>query len=218
MENSEFLQKVTESLTETLHSTKVEEIICLGIGRVSSCSIAKHQLVFISLIAQRFQIPVIKFFDPVLSSDEKKLIESLHHTVLTDNTEGKYLAEKPTLFYLPHCPKQITNNLLFTNWNPEHIQNLFLICNSFKSVIDTTPERFLRPNAHYVLESNHFVNELEIENVFKFTDIFNDFAIHSFPTEKCEKIAPSFWLNHPEPNYSNEDLELVTNGCNQNPS
>lgn len=209
--NSEFLQSAIKSVNNVLHQTKIEEIICLGIGRISECSIAKHQLAFISIIAKHLKTPAIKFFDPIFTSSDKKLIELLNHQVLTDNKEGKYVADVPTLFYLPHCPKQITNNLLFSNWNPEHVKNLFLICNSFKSIIEATPERFLRPNASFLLEINPFVTEVEIDNNFKFSDIFNDFALHSFPAEKLQKIPKSFWNHRPEPIYTDEDLELIPN-------
>jgi len=203
-----------ESLSKALHQKQVEEVICLGIGRISQCLIAKHQLAFISAIQKRFDVALIKFFDPVLSADEKKLLELLQHKVLTENTEGKYLAQRPTLFFLPHCPKQITNNLLFTNWNPENIQNLTLICNSFTSIVQSAPERFLRPNAHFILEIQPFVSELEVENNFRFTDIFNDFSIHSFASEKLKNLPTTYWSDPPDPKYSEEDLELIKNGSN----
>jgi len=212
LKTSEFLKGAEESLKRALQQKEIREIICLGIGKISECSIAKHQLALISVIKKLFDIPAIKFFDPVLSADEKKLLELLQFEVLTENTEGKYLAQQPTLFYLPHCPKQITNNLLFTNWNPENIQNLFLICNSFSSVVQSTPERLLRPNAHYILEINPYVSEIEFENNFRYSDIFNDFSAHSFTSEKLQNLPSTFWKDHPEPRYSEEDLELITNG------
>lgn len=212
MENSEFLQQSIELLRTAIKERDVKEIICLGIGRIAECSIAKHQLAFISVISKQLSIPDIKFFDPVLSVHENNFLESLNYKVLSENTEGKYLTTHPTLFYLPHCPKQITNNLLFTNWKPENIENLLLICNSFKSIIETTPERFLRPNAHYILEINQATDELEIKNNFIFSDIFNDFAIHAFPREKVSSLPDEFWENKPAPHYTEEDLEIITNG------
>lgn len=218
MEISDFLFQAIESLEEILNQKQIKEIICLGIGRISDCSIAKYQLALISIIGKRLKCQVIKFFDPVLSASEQEAIKQLGYEVLTENIEGKYIAEDPTLFYLPHCPKQITNNLLFANWNSDQIQNLHLICNSFKSIIEATPERLLRPNAHYIIEIKDFVEEKEIENTFRFTDIFNDFSIHSFPSTKLEALSSTFWEIHPEPNYSEEDLELVKNGSIENTS
>jgi hypothetical protein len=42
------------------------------------------------------------------------------------------------------------------------------------------------------------------------SDIFNDFSIHSFPSEKLRDIT--LWNNHPEPTYTEEDLELIKDG------
>lgn len=212
--NSDFLESAISSLNELPQLKQVREIVCLGIGRISDCSIAKHQLALISLLARHFGIETIKFFDPVLSASEKQLIEELNYKVLTENKEGKYEAAHPTLFYLPHCPKQITNNLLYANWNSEKIQNLLLICNSFQTIIDTTPERFLRPNGHYILEINPFASEKEIENIFKFPDIFNDLSIVTFASETLEQAPAELWENNPVPNYAEDDIELVTNGSN----
>lgn len=214
LENSAFLQNAIDLLDQQLRNKQVKEIICLGIGRIGDCSIARHQLAFISSIGKRFDIPVVKFFDPILVQKEKEALGILNYEVLTENNEGKYSADHPTLFYLPHCPKQITNNLLYANWNPAGLQNLILICNSFKSIVDTTPERLLRPNAHFILESSALVTEKVIENSFKFTDIFNDFSIHSFDSEKLNASPSTFWNSKPEPNYSEDDLELILNGSN----
>lgn len=212
IKSSEFFANAVELLKRELGQQEIKEIICLGIGRISSCYIAKYQLSFISAAREFFGVPELKFFDPVLSSGEKQLLETLQYEVLTENSEGKYSVQHPTIFYLPHCPKQITNNLLFSNWNSDSIRNLKIICNSFKSIIETTPERFLRPSAHYILEINPYVNELEIDNNFRFSDIFNDFSLHTFPPDKLSKAPAIVWENHPQPSYAEEDLELIPNG------
>lgn len=198
-------------MKDIFEEKQIKEVICLGIGRISDCVIAKHQLAFISLITEQFKLKSVKFFDPIISEQEKEVFESLNYQVLTENKEGKYQATHHTLFYLPHCPKQLTNNLLWANWNPENLKNIVLISNSFKNIIEETPERLLRPNAHYILEINQFTKESEIENCFKFEDIFNNFAIHQFEVKQVEK---KFWESKPEPNYSSDDLELVQNVSN----
>lgn len=171
-----------------LKDRQIKEIICLGIGRIGDCVIAKHQLAFISLLAEHCGVNSVQFFDPVTTEKEKEILNTLNYQVLTDNKEGKYKADHQTLFYLPHCPKQLTNNLLWTNWNSESLKNITLISNSFKYIIEDTPERLLRPNAHYIIEINPFVEEIEIENSFKFEEIFNNFSIHQIKVEKIEEL------------------------------
>lgn len=209
MLTSEFSEKSLKSIQEA--SIKdIKQIICLGIGRVSECSIARHQLSLLAIIQQKLKIISAKIYDPVLSNYDKVILERLNFEILSENKEGKYSITTPTLFYLPHCPKQITNNLLFANWKPESLKNLILICNSFKSIIESTPERLLRPNAHFLLEINPFVTEIEIENCFRFKDIFNDFSLHIFD-KKLDEIPENFWKDPIEPIYSSEDLEFVKN-------
>ncbi|CAG9802323.1 unnamed protein product [Chironomus riparius] len=209
LQTSDFCAKALIQLEEVINQQSVKEIICLGIGKISEDIIARHQLELIAIIKEKFQIESIKFYDPVFDQNDKLLLDSFKFEVLLENKEGKYRVEHPTIFYLPHCPKQITNNLLYSNWNFEELKNLILICNSFKSIKEATPERFLRPNAHFLLEISSFTKELEISNTFKFSDIFNDFSIHSFPSKTLPDQSSNFWTDQPKPNYSLEDLELV---------
>lgn len=210
IEVSEFYNKIITSLEKSFDQKSIQEVVCLGIGRIGDCLIAKHQFALIQLIARHFQIDSLSFYDPVLTDQEKTILNYFNYTVLTENQEGKYLVDRQTLFYLPHCPKQLTNNLLWTNWKPDNLRNLTLISNSFKTIIEETPERLLRPNAFYIIESSSFVDEIEIENTFKFDDIFNNFSIQYFEETKLLEIEENFWCSHPEPIYSAEDLELVT--------
>lgn len=218
MRISEFVEKSLKSLHQSCNNKEIKEIICLGIGRVSECSIAKHQLAFLSIIQEELKIKSAKFYDPVLSSNDKEILEKLNFSVLSENREGKYQTDYTTLFYLPHCPKQITNNLLFTNWTSDRLKNLVLICNSFNTIIESTPERLLRPNAHFLLEINPITTEIELENCYRFKDIFNDFSIHTFPSDKLDNIPSDFWTDQKEPIYPSEELEFVKNVCDKSPS
>lgn len=211
---SEFSKHFLKNLKEALGSKLVAKIICLGIGRVSECSIAKHQLALLLIIQEELKIETSAFYDPVVLKNDIDILTRLNCKVLSENKEGKYPIEHTTLFYLPHCPKQITNNLLYSNWNCESLQNIILICNSFSKTITSTPERLLRPNAHYLLEIHPFTAETEFENSYKFTDIFNDFSVHSFPKSEISSLSKEFWQSHSEPIYSSEDLEFIKNVCN----
>lgn len=214
-----FIGSVLKLLKNIEKETKFEEIICLGLGHFSDCVISRHQLSFILNLRDYFNIRnlkfrnnkevTLKFFDPVFLKKEKEILRTFKCEVLDKNLEGKYLCEKPTIFYFPHCPKQLSNNLIWRNFLPEHLKNIVLISNSFQNIIDTTPERLLRPNAHYLLEINPYVTEHPLVNNFKFTDIFNDFSIHQFPEDVLETIPGEFWEKNSEPLYCEEDREFV---------
>lgn len=187
------------------------QILCFGLGRFSSCSTSRFQLAYILLIKEHFNIKSASFSDPIFSSQEKLLLESLNCQVITENLEGKNQIENndKTIFYLPHCPKQLTNNILWKNWGI-HLKNIILIGNSFDSLISLTPERILKSNAEFILKINPFVKELHLENNFKYSDIFNDTSIHLFEKDKIESLEIEFWENISEPTYNKEDTEFIT--------
>lgn len=187
------------------------QILCFGLGRFSSCSTSRFQLAYILLIKEHFNIKSASFSDPIFSSQEKLLLESLNCQVITENLEGKNQIENndKTIFYLPHCPKQLTNNILWKNWGL-YLKNIILIGNSFDSLISSTPERILKSNAEFILKINPFVKELHLENNFKYSDIFNDTSIHLFEKDKIESLEIEFWENISEPTYNKEDTEFIT--------
>ncbi|KFB46000.1 AGAP002668-PA-like protein [Anopheles sinensis] len=188
----------------------VKRIICLGLGRFSECSIARYQLAFIRCLRDKANLGErVQFYDPVFSSSEVEILQSLAETVLQENVEGKYSTESDrTLFYLPHCPKQIVNNVLWKNWQQEHLTNVILLCNSFCSITNNHPRRFLEKSAGYILRATGVFREVPLRNNFRFTDIFNDTSLHYISTGvKLDDIS---WENTEEPSYDTEDLELIT--------
>ena len=75
--------------------------------------------------------------DPIFFCSEVKLLRRLKLEVISENLECKLKCQVhtshchnfyddqicklqvPTIIFLPHCPKQLTNNLLYANWSPE---------------------------------------------------------------------------------------------------
>lgn len=196
---------------EEIDSTNSLRILCFGLGRFTNCSTSRFQLAYILLIKEHFKIKSASFSDPIFSTQEILLLQSLNCLVIAENLEGKYQVENEdvTIFYLPHCPKQLTNNILWKNWGTQ-LENIILIGNSFDSLISSTPERVLKSNADFILKINPFVREFFLENNFKYSDIFNDTSIHIFPKDKIENLEIEFWENITEPSYKKEDTEFIT--------
>ena len=75
-------------------------------------------------------------FDPVLSSSEKKILHELKFQTSEENLEGCYLVNNSvsnlTVFYLPHCPKQLLNNILWTNW--DRLDRILILGNSISGI------------------------------------------------------------------------------------
>lgn len=150
--------------------------------------------------------PII-FHEPILNISEVNILKALNTEVHKTNLEGKcLLTDAITLVYLPHCPKQLTNNLLWKNWSSA-INNLILICNSFTQLFEATPKRFLEPDASYITQILPYTKEVHLNNTFKYSDIFNDTSVHCFDTTQ---VPTEFWKSPPEPIYSDQNTELIS--------
>lgn len=184
-----------------------QRIVCLGLGQFGSCHIARIQLALLLGLKEEFGCFLVEAFDPAFSETERETLAGLEIVLLEKNTEGKHKVSSPTLLYLPHCPKQLTNNLLWSNWSEEGLSNLFLVGNSIKNVCLRTLSRILKENARYIQSANEFVKETELEFEEKYSEVFNDLSLHSFP-DPPEQDWPG-WRDDREPQYEESDLEFV---------
>ena len=55
-----------------------------------------------------------------------------------------------------------------------------------------------------------YLMETPVPNTFYHSDIFNDSAIHWFPTEKLASVPQALWRDNDEPVYDANDPEIVT--------
>nr|XP_029718914.1 SRR1-like protein [Aedes albopictus] len=210
LKSSEYFLNTTKQVLPILGAAQLKRILCLGLGKILDCPIARHQLAFIRCLKEELGFSgSIEYFDPVFCEQAVRVLERLGGVVLRENCEGKYSADVGTLFYLPHCPKQISNNLLWRNWSKEALGKVFLIGNSFAGIISNCPKRFLDKNAHFILETEDFCREIPLDNTFKHTDIFNDTSLHYFDDTTFGDKPEAFWVST-EPEYTEEDLELIT--------
>jgi len=88
---------------------------------IAGCVSARFQLALLLLIREFLNIPEERAFvnDPIFFCSEVKLLRRLKLEVISENLECKLKCQVPTIIFLPHCPKQLTNNLLYANWSPE---------------------------------------------------------------------------------------------------
>ena len=182
--------------------------------------------------------------DPIFFCGEVKLLRRLKLEVVSENLECKVkcqvhtsnfniesfhqmssnVMQVPTLLFLPHCPKQLTNNLLYTNWSPQslakwvefysldfclifNLSRLSLISNSFSSTVERGVKSDIERNAPLLstLVEAEMVEEVVMSNTFRFEDVFNDMALHKF--SGMTKAKEGFW-DVELPEYS-EDAEFI---------
>lgn len=193
-----------------LKQNNIREIVCFGLGRIGESTSSRYQLALLLCLKELYQVKVY-VYDPVFDNTEHLILKKFDCEILDQNVEGKYSIKTSgiTLFYLPHCPKQLCNNLLWSNWGIQ-LSCCVVIGNSFSKILEHTPKRFLNRSAEYILKISPYVVELAVINNFKYYDIFNDTAIHIFPSRDINLISADFWKMKHEPCYSDDDIEFVT--------
>lgn len=157
---------------------------------------------------------LVLVFDPKLSKSEEEILLRINFSVESSNEEGKYPIVETSLFYFPHCPKHLTNNLLWSNWSRSQLSKLFILCNSFESIVTNLPERLLKvEGAEFIRRVYDFVSETPVKNCYQIGDVFNDTSLHSFPEELWSEIEnpETFWDRGEEPVYLEPDFEFIKN-------
>lgn len=205
--------KELKQILDAASQSTLSDIVCFGIGHFGDCVISRHQLAFIVAIKSEFSVNRCTFHEPILTRTEQRILQKLHCEVHLENLEGKLAIETNslTLIYSPHCPKQLTNNLLWRNWTVERLEKIIYVGNSFTNLLQSTPSRFLNIDAKFIVKIQPLTREIVLENKFKYTDIFNDTSIHTFPSEQLRELPNDFWTeNSHEPIYSAQAIELIT--------
>lgn len=201
-------------LVNILRERSIQRVVCLGLGHFSSCPTARAQLAFLLALTRTVeQLTVVQLQDPAFTDPEAAFLRSLDFQVIPENVEGRFstTAAQPSLYYLPHCPKTLTNNLLLSNWTPEQLQNSVIVCNSFQALLVNTLERDIEKEARHVKRIHEYTKEIEYKSSERHFDSFNDTSIHLFERQSIERIVdPAFWVVAEEDTVTETDPELLT--------
>lgn len=210
-------QNIRNSQVSTDHfenCTKSQKMqcVCYGLGSISSCVSARYQLAMLLLLldAAQIQLKDCSVYDPAFSSGERGVLQEMGLTVLTENEEGKRLADKPTLFYLMHCGKALYNNLLWKNWSVQHLSQMIIVGNSFCGMRDRSIDREFKQDYSYISQVAAVCEERLLPCPSHMTDVFSDTAVITFSSSGLGKLPQSTWEKPPEPQYEHcLDLEIV---------
>ncbi|XP_039970337.1 SRR1-like protein [Bactrocera neohumeralis] len=202
------METVDESLKALIDNEKFSRLVCFGIGPFSRNFQALHQLAFIICTQRHYSIDEAIYFDPVFRESEKQILQRLNCALMSENCEAKYSVDERTLFYLPHCPNCLTNNLLWSNWRPKCLKHLVLINNSFESLSLSKTERLLRLDSSYILDVLPYVKEYQLEDDYETHNVFNDLSVHVFPMASLPASENPFWAEREAPTYT--DVEMIS--------
>lgn len=189
--------------------TAPTKIVCFGIGQIRHCYISRYQLAYILNLRTYLKIDSIEFHEPLLNHHDTDLLNTLNCELFSTNIEGKLDLDssQTTIVFLPHCPKQLINNLLWKNWSADALRHLILISNSLHSIIQQTPISCTVQDAGFISRIERYTAEFSLRNSFEQKNVFNDIAIHFFDTQNLEENFFDICL---EPTYDISELIEAT--------
>ncbi|KPJ10111.1 SRR1-like protein [Papilio machaon] len=211
LEGSQYNSDVLKAVSTVLNERNISEIVCFGLGHVGECNISRYQLAFLLCLKDSFKPLKVLVHDPIFYVGECELLKGLGLSVIEENNEGSYVIcdESITLVYLPHCPKQLTNNFLWSNWDIR-LENCILLCNSFASLLVNHPSRMLIEMVPYIYKLSEYLDEIILENSFQYRDIFNDTSVHYIKEGKLSKVDSNFWNKSDKPKYKDTEEFITT--------
>lgn len=107
----------------------------------------------------------MQIYDPVFSDLEKEVLTNLGLVLISKNEEGKRLVVRDTLFFLPHCPKELFNNLLWANWGTP-LRHCTILGNRHSEILAYTAVTTLK-QFWYICQITPALRQRDIINDFK---------------------------------------------------
>lgn len=106
--------------------------VCVGLAASRTAKGELACLYWLHALTHFDKIPgTMYIFDPVMTELDIELCKLHEIEIIAENEDGKRLADKPTLFYMPHCGRGLYSNTLSANWNKQHLPNVTIIGNRF---------------------------------------------------------------------------------------
>lgn len=157
---------------------------------------------FLLTIKNEFKVKDCHVYDPKFTDPEIQILADSGFESISKNEEGIRNLLPGTFVFMPHCPKQLLNNLLWTNWDKVILDSCVIFCNSIDEVLTITPNKIINKVAYYINKiSPHVLMEKQFCNDFMYDDVFNDMALHLFPKEKLKDLERNFWKRDNVPSY-----------------
>ncbi|XP_018496543.2 uncharacterized protein LOC100907622 [Galendromus occidentalis] len=185
-----------ETLKKALRVESVPNIVCLGLGQFSDNLTARWQTALMMLLKEELKTERTVVYDPLFNRGERKLLSEMGCEIPPENDEG-FLIFSDSLFYMPHCGKPLFNSVVYAN--RKHLTSVTIFGNSFSAMFDQFDfqNRIKNGELAALKGIEALYDEVPVENIFQYKDVFNDFSIVRFRSELLEEI--------PRPVYSSDD-------------
>ncbi|KIM80814.1 hypothetical protein PILCRDRAFT_518728 [Piloderma croceum F 1598] len=173
------------------------EVLCLGLGSPSCSRDARAQLAFLVSTCDSCGIDrrKVSIYDPVFTEDDVKLLRDLQFNCLTDDKQAKYPLLNPTLLFMPHCDRNLYENVLRANWTQERLQNMLLIANCFSEYVDNIPSHKLTVESPCLTRIAPYLESRDLPALISPATAFNNTSIQLVKREALAGLdqKASFW-------------------------
>eukprot|EP00038_Savillea_parva_P009767 m.185721 g.185721 ORF g.185721 m.185721 type:complete len:303 (+) comp16540_c0_seq1:229-1137(+) len=168
--------------TPLLAAGQSVQLVAYGVGSYSESMIPRLQFCCLRDMASKLPLSATpELYDPVLTAAERLAAEDQGITVLTKNEMAKRnCKETPTVFFMPHCEKELYNNLLSANWDTDTLANIIIIGNSFAYYEENAMGQDLYETAPYLARACKTVTEKPVPNSVDPHAAFNNTSVHYF--------------------------------------
>ncbi|KAJ9073153.1 sensitivity to red-light reduced protein, variant 2 [Entomophthora muscae] len=202
---TDFSDRIKDKLAAPESQNSID-IVCYGIGSIADSILSQWQLALILVLSRRIKkIRDMVYYDPVLLSEiESNVLVFFGFKILDVNEEGRRKIDKPTLFYMPHCPLALYDNVLNANWNASSLRHLYIFGNLLTNYYENMSDSKLAAKAPHVLEvSKVGVDALDFPTLEDCPRAFNDTSFQQVRrSEELSGIAISAGLRA-------DDTELI---------
>jgi SRR1 len=200
---------------------RVGKVVAYGIGNFSNTNKNYHSAsllqLALALCIQR-KVHVLKrsviellFFDPCSTIEELRFLKERYAiNVITVNERGNYnVGHTDTIFFMPHCPPQLYENVVWSNFHNVH--RILLIGNSLRNLAERrspTVPSCLQTLVPYLHESNLIASSTDYKTAAplgNFLGAWNDTFLSFYNFENHEAMPRPY--ENINSNY--EDLELL---------
>lgn len=201
-----------QGLLSSLESCEMEQVVCLGIGNLSTSprSPSMWQLACALALREHMKELVISFYDPCTTLSEAQMMEKEWNIqVLCTDTKGRQTVNgQTTLFFMPHCPLHLYSNVLWTNWY--NLDRVVIFGNSLLLYKERAMEKKKVPETlslllPFVKQVQINVTKSDVESVVgNLEHAFNDCYVTVFVINNDTELPP-----RPEAPLQDEDAEVI---------
>jgi hypothetical protein len=208
----ESMLKAWSNATGSAPEKTVSQIVCYGVGNFSQTSLSHYSAPLWQLAcALCFRDHLLRssdgedirvlYYEPFMTAFEDTILAGLKVQVLTVNERAKRPIDAvPTLFFMPHCPSQLYDNVLWSNWDELAVSTPLIICgNSLRNHCESLAPASACPCLHLSLP---WLQEQRLESSVSdlkqspgnFMGAFNDTYLTHF---QVQALGQTLWPERP---------------------